>query len=73
MRIWPLSHHTPQEQKIFWHVNCHSKQSISTAQMHYMKKGYVPIAYAPQESTGVQNVSVIILPVPKKSFNMRLN
>ena len=53
MRIWPLSHHTPQEQKNFWHMNHHSKQSISAAQMHYMQKGYVPIAYAPQESTGV--------------------
>ena len=32
------------------------------------KKGYVPIAYAPQESTGVQNVLVIILHVPKTIF-----
>ena len=32
------------------------------------KKGYVPIAYAPQESTGVQDVSVIILHVPKTIF-----
>ena len=32
------------------------------------EKGYVPIAYAPQESTGVQNVSVIILPVLKTIF-----
>ena len=36
--------------------------------MQYMQKGYVPIAYAPQESTGVQNVSDIILPVPKTIF-----
>ena len=33
-----------------------------------MQKGYVPIAYAHQESTGVQNVSVIILPVLKTIF-----
>ena len=32
------------------------------------KKGYIPIAYAPQESTGVQNVSVIILHVLKTIF-----
>ena len=32
------------------------------------KKVYVPIAYAPQESTGVQNVLVIILHVPKTIF-----
>ena len=36
--------------------------------MPYMQKGYVPIAYAPQESTGVQNVLVIILHVPKTIF-----
>ena len=68
MRIWPLSHHSLQEQKVFLHMNHHSKQSISTAQMHYMQKRYVPIAYAPQESTSVQNVSVIILPVLKTIF-----
>ena len=39
--------------------------------MQYMQKGYIPIAYAPQESTGVQNVSVIILPVPKTIFQQR--
>ena len=32
------------------------------------EKGYVPIAYAPQESTSVQNVSVIILHAPKTIF-----
>ena len=32
------------------------------------KKGYVPIAYAPQESTSVQNVLVIILHVLKTIF-----
>ena len=32
------------------------------------QKGYIPIVYAPQESTGVQNVSVIILPVLKTIF-----
>ena len=32
------------------------------------KKGYVPIADAPQESTGVQNVLVIILHLPKTIF-----
>ena len=32
------------------------------------KKGYVPIAYAPQESTGVQNVLVITLHVLKTIF-----
>ena len=37
------------------------------------KKGYVPIAYDPQESTGEQNVSVFISPVLKTSFNTRLN
>ena len=64
-----LSHHTLQEQKFFWHMNRCSKQSISTAQMHYMQKnGYIPIAYAPQQCTSVQNVSVITLPVPKTMF-----
>ena len=68
MRIWPLSHHATQEQNIFWDTNRRSKQRISAAQMQYMQKRYVPIAYAPQESTGVQNVSVIILHVPKTIF-----
>ena len=36
--------------------------------MQYMQKGYVPIAYAPQESTGVWNVLVIIFHVPKTIF-----
>ena len=36
--------------------------------MQYMQKGYVHIAYAPRESTSVQNVSVIILPVLKTIF-----
>ena len=43
-------------------VNIHSTNAI------HAKKGYVPIAYAPQESTSVQNVSVIILHVPKTFF-----
>ena len=58
----------PQEPKIFWYMNRRSKQWISAAQMQYMQKGYVPIACAPQESTGVQNVLVIILHVPKTIF-----
>ena len=48
---------------------------IVTANSEYLqhkcntcKKGDVPIAYAPQESTGVQNASVIILHVPKTIF-----
>ena len=68
MRIWSLSHHATQEQKI-------SGTRIITANSEYpqhkcntCKKGYVHIAYAPQESTGVQNVSVIILHVPKTIF-----
>ena len=36
--------------------------------MQYMQKRYIPIAYAPQESTSVQNVSVIILSVLKTIF-----
>ena len=36
------------------------------------KKQYVPIAYAPQESTGVQNALVIILPVLKTIFQNTL-
>ena len=63
MRIWRFSHHTPQVQKSFWCTNHSSK-----AQMHYMQKGYISIAYAPQKSTGVQNISVIILPVLKTIF-----
>ena len=66
-----MSHHATQEQKIFWNTNRRSKQRISAAQMQYMQKGYVPIAYAPQESTGVQNVSVTTLHVPKTIFPHR--
>ena len=69
MRIWPLSHHATQEKKI-------SRTQIVAANSEYpqhkcntyAKKGYIPIAYAPQESTSVQNVSVIILHVLKTIF-----
>ena len=52
-----------------------SGTQIVTANSEYQQhksgtcqKGYVPIVYAPQESTSVQNVSVIILPVLKTIF-----
>ena len=73
MRIWPLAHHATQEQKF-------SGTRIITANSDYpqhicntCKKGYIPIAYAPQESTSVQNVSVIILHVPKTIFQQTVN
>ena len=50
-----LAHQSSQQT-----VNIHSSNAL------HAKK--VCIAYAPQESTGVQNVSVIILPVPKTIF-----
>ena len=47
-----------------------SQQTVNICNTNaaHAKKGYVPIVYAPQESTGVQNVLVIILPVPKTIF-----
>ena len=68
MRIWPLSHHATQGKNF-------SGTRIMAANSEYLqhkcntcKKGYIPIVYAPQESTSVQNVLVIILPVLKTIF-----
>ena len=36
------------------------------------QRGYAPVAFAPQGSISVQNVSVVILLVPKQSFNTGL-
>ena len=55
--------------KIFLeHKSSQQTVNICSTNAIHAKKGYVPIAYAPQESTGVQNVLVIILHVPKTIF-----
>ena len=61
MRIWPLSHLGAHE------LSQQTVNICSTNALH-AKNGYVPIIYAPQESTSVQNASVIILPVLKTIF-----
>ena len=53
-----------------------SKQTVNILNINARpaQKGHAPIAFAPQGSIGVQNVSVIFLLVLKKqSFNTRLN
>ena len=58
--------------KIFLeHESSQQTANIRSTNAIHAKKGYVPIAYAPQESTGVQNVSVTILHVPKTIFPHR--
>ena len=59
---YPRAKTFPEHESSQQTVNIHSTNAI------HAKKGYVPIAYAPQESTSVQNVSVIILHVPKTIF-----
>ena len=59
---YPRAKHFPEHESSQQTVNIRSTNAI------HAKKGYVPIAYAPQEFTGVQNVSVIILHVPKTIF-----
>ena len=64
-----VSSHSSQEQ------NFSGSQKIVTANSQYPQhkcnthtKRYVHIAYAPQESTSVQNILVIILSVPETIF-----
>ena len=68
MRVWPLSHHATQEQNFSGTRIIAANMNICSTNALHAKKGYVPIAYAPQESTSVQNASVIILHVPKTIF-----
>ena len=58
----PRAKNFPEHESSQQTVNIRSTNAI------HAKKGYVPIAYAPQESTGVQNVLVIILHVAKTIF-----
>ena len=71
MRIWPFSHHATQEKKFLAHKSSQQTVNICSTNTKHAKEGYVPIAYAPQESSGVQNDSVIILSVPKTIFQHR--
>ena len=50
------------------HESSQQTVNIRSTNAIHAKQGYVPIAYAPQESTSVQNVLVIILHVPKTIF-----
>ena len=63
-----VSSHYPRAKNFREHELLQQTVNIRSTNAIHAKKGYVPIAYAPQESTGVQNVSVIILHVPKTIF-----
>ena len=58
----------PGARNFLEHESSQQTVNIRSTNAIHAKKGYIPIAYAPQESTGVQNVSVIILHVPKTIF-----
>ena len=68
---WDSSHcliMLPNCKKFLAHESSQQTVNIHSTNAAHAKKGYVPIVYAPQESTSVQNVSVIILPVLKTIF-----
>ena len=58
----------PRTKNFLEHKSLQQTANIRSTNAIHAKKGYVPIAYAPQEYTGVQNVLVIILHVPKTIF-----
>ena len=59
---------SPSAKTFLAHKSLQQTVNIHSTNAAHAKKGYVSIVYAPQESTGVQNVSVVILPVPKTIF-----
>ena len=63
-----VSSHSPRAKNFLAHESLQQTVNICSTNAIHAKKGYVPIAYALQESTGVQNVSVIILPEAKTIF-----
>ena len=66
-----VSSRYPRTKNFLEHESSQQTANIRSTNAIHAKKGYVPIAYAPQESTGVQNVSVTILHVPKTIFPHR--
>ena len=63
-----VSSHYPRTTIFLAHESSLQTVNICRTNAIHAKKVYIPIAYAPQESTSVQNVSVIILPVLKTIF-----
>ena len=63
-----VSSHSPSAKTFLAHESSQQTVDICSINAAHAKKGYIPIVYAPQESTSVQNVLVIILPVPKTIF-----
>ena len=64
-----MPHHAPQEQNFFGHMNCPSKHSnIHNTNALPAQEGYIPIAYAPQESISVLNTLFITLHALKTNF-----
>ena len=63
-----VSSHSPRAKNFLAHELLQQTVNICSTNALHATKGCIPIVYAPQESTGVQNVLVIILPVPKTIF-----
>ena len=63
-----VSSHSPTAKNFLAHESLQQTVNIHSTNAIHVKNGYMPISYAPQESTSVQNVSVIILPVLKTIF-----
>ena len=61
-----VSSHSPRAKHFLAHESL--QQTVNICSTNTCKNEYVTIAYAPQESTSAQNVSVIILPVLKTIF-----
>ena len=63
-----VSSHSPRAKIFLAHESLQQTVNIHSTNALHAKNGYIPIAYAPQQCTSVQNVSVITLPVPKTMF-----
>ena len=63
-----ISSHYPRAKTFPEHESSQQTVNIRSTNATHAKKGYVPITYAPHESTGVQNVLVVILHVLKTIF-----
>ena len=68
-----VSSRYPRAKIFLEHESSQQTVNIRSTNAIHAKEGYVPIAYAPQESTGVQNVWLSSCMYRKQSFNTRLN
>ena len=68
-RKWAIaSSCSPRAKNSQAHESLQQRANIPSTNATHAPEGYTPIAYAPQESIGVQNALVTTLPAPKTIF-----